>query len=381
MNPVNIRGRQKILIVALRGPTNARRRGGAQDYILNIAAPWVSEGHQVEVLCGQERVASSLLPATETVHGMTVQRVGTPGNRALPIIRQTIRRAATCDVVIESITGFPLMLPLWLRRETRFVAIKHHFEGPTFFSTQGLVKGAYGIVLEEVVQPLVYRATPFVTVSAKTDRELRGKWIRPRAPLAVVPPGISAALHEAHAHVARNAVPTVVYLGALNLGRKRVDHLIQAFREVLRHVPDAQLIICGQGPDEARLRRQAEGLPVRFTGFVSEEEKRRMLCGAWVFASPSQSEGFGITWVEANAYGLPVVGYELGLDTVNDSCARMVPAGNVPALARALIEVLSDESLRQRMQAAAFANARRFDWNVSSRLFMDFLRQHAAARP
>lgn len=374
---MNVRGRQKILIVALRGPTNAQRRGGAQDYILNIAAPWVHQGHQVDVLCGQELVASSLLPATETLHGITVQRVGTPGNRALPIIRHAVRLAATCDVVIENITGFPLMLPLWLQRKKRLVAIKHHFEGPTFFSTQGYVKGAYGIVLEEVVQPLVYRDTPFVTVSTKTARELRGKWIRPRAPLAVVPPGISQALHGAHTDVARNAAPTVVYLGALNLGRKRVDHLIQAFREVLQHVFDAQLIIGGQGPDEARLRRQAAGLPVRFAGFVSEEEKRSMLTGAWVFASPSQSEGFGITWVEANAYGLPVIGYELGLDTVNESCARMVPTGNVSALSRALIEVLSDESLRQRMQAAAFENARRFDWNVSSRQFMDFLQQHA----
>lgn len=372
---MSARGRQKILIVTLRGPTNAQRRGGAQDYILNIAAPWVLEGHRVDILCGQEQVAGSLLPAEEVVAGVRVRRVGTPASRALPIIRNTVRVAANYDIVIENITGFPLMLPLWLGKQTRLVAIKHHFEGSTFFSTQGYVKGAYGIVLEEVVQPLVYRNTPFVTVSAKTDRELRGKWIAPRAPLTIVPPGIPAALHQVQRQVSRNDAPTVVYLGALNLGRKRVDHLIQAFREVLRHVLDAQLIIGGQGPDDAWLRRQADGMPVRFAGFVSEEEKRRMLASAWVFASPSQSEGFGITWVEANAYGLPVVGYELGLDTVNDSCARMVPAGNVSALSRALIELLSDTSLRQRMQAAAFENARRFDWTVSSRRFMDFLQE------
>jgi glycosyltransferase involved in cell wall biosynthesis len=95
----------------------------------------------------------------------------------------------------------------------------------------------------------------------------------------------------------------------LSLGRlvhyKRVDLAIAAAR--LAGVP---LVIAGDGPDRRRLERLA-GPDVRFVGEVSEAEAGRLLetCRAFVFCA---EEDFGITPVEANAHGAPVVAYAQG---------------------------------------------------------------------
>lgn len=364
----------RILIVSLRGPTNAARRGGAQDYIRAVAAPWGRDGHQVTILCAQERLPDGgTPPERETVDGIDVVRLGTPSERARPLVQGARERAASVDAVVENIMAFPLALPWRVPNQTPLVAVKHHFQGATFMRSQGLVRGAIGRFLEDGLQPLAYRNTPLVVPSTMTAEHVYHQWVRYRAPLHVIPPPVSL---PAIPDSPRAESPTILYVGALHLSRKRVDHLLDAFREVLHHVPEAQLIVAGDGPDRAELEKQAEGLPVTFTGFVSDEEKAQLLADAWLFASPSLQEGFGITWIEANAAGLPVVGYRVdGLDTVNESCSIMVPPGDVNALARDITSVLTDAPLRERLASGAKLNAARFDPEAASRAFLGVIEQ------
>lgn len=363
----------KILIISLRGPTNADRRGGSQDYILNISKPWVKAGHQVVILCGQEYVDGKLLPVEESIQDIHVLRVGTAKNRAVPLMKAAAKMARDTDVVIENIMGFPLFTPLYVRHPVKLVAIKHHFEGINFIHSQGWLKGKFGLFLEGVLQPLLYRNTAFVVVSEKTKRELYSKWPGPRGAVAIVPPGIDIPSHRNSAQ--RTSVPSIVYVGALDTGRKRVDHLIEAFKVVGTKVPGASLYIGGRGPDADALVTLATGQAVEFLGFLTDDQKSDLLAKAWVFASPSTSEGFGITWVEANSFGVPVVGYDLGLDTVDDTCSRMVPVGDVNALASALVEILTDRQRWSEMSEAAYRNARRFEWGCSSGQFMEFIKR------
>ncbi|MEM1056686.1 MAG: glycosyltransferase family 4 protein [Bacteroidota bacterium] len=367
----------RVLIVSLRGPTNAARRGGAQDYIRAVASRWVRDGHEVTVLCSQEALPEGgSPPERETVDGLEVVRLGTPADRVGPLVQEVKRRATESDAVVENIMAFPLALPWRLPRRTPLVAVKHHFQGATFVRSQGLVRGTFGRLLEDGLQPLAYRRTPMVVPSAMTAAHVGEQWIGHRAPLHVIPPPI--ALPEIP-ETPRAEAPTILYVGALHLSRKRVDHLLEAFRSILPRVPHARLVIAGDGPDRAALEEQAAGLPVTFAGFISDEEKARLLAEAWVFASPSLQEGFGITWVEANSAGLPVVGYRVdGLDTVNESCAIMVDPGDVSALAGGLAAVLTDADLRQRLGAGARANAERFDPERASREFLGVIEEAVA---
>ncbi|MEL6444801.1 MAG: glycosyltransferase family 4 protein [Bacteroidota bacterium] len=353
-----------ILFASLRGPTHEARRGGAQDYLRFVAGPWAKAGHRVRVLCGFERLSDGTpLPKTEHVDGIEVERVGT-GGRNVRALRNAVREAArTADLVIENIMGFPLLLPWGWPSDTPLVAIKHHFQGATFFRSQGRLRGLVGRTLEDVAQPLVYRRVPMVVPSTMTATHIENQWVRHRAPLEVIPPGIP---QPASTTPTRASAPTILYVGGLHLARKRVDHLLGAFNAVREAVPEAQLWIAGDGPDRTRLEAEA-GPGVTFFGFVSEEEKARLYEQAWVFASPSLQEGFGITWVEANSYGLPVIGYEIaGLHTVDESCALMVEPGDHVALAAGLERVLTDASFRATLAEGGRQNAKRFSWARTS---------------
>lgn len=362
-----------ILIVSLRGPSNANRRGGAQDYIQGIAVPWTKEGHSVKILCGQEKIDGNWLPESEIVDGIDVKRVGTPSQRTRPLIKATKEQLGWANVIIENIMAFPLLLPLWLPQKTSFLAIKHHFQGRTFITSQGVVKGSWGIFLESGVQPLVYRGVPIIANSVETQRQLKNKWIRPSRTVTVIPPGFTFLKGEEE----KFKDPTIFYVGALNTARKKVDELIEAFKQVHAKIPQARLIIAGDGRDRQLLEKMAAGLPIQFLGFISEAEKHRLFRQSWLFASPSVKEGFGITWIEANAHGLPAIVYDLGLDTVNESCAKIVPLGDVQGLAEALLTLLEDEKLRTQMSIAAIENAKRFDWHRSSQHLLKVVTQVA----
>ncbi|MCL1594868.1 MAG: glycosyltransferase family 4 protein, partial [Actinomycetia bacterium] len=105
----------------------------------------------------------------------------------------------------------------------------------------------------------------------------------------------------------------------------------------------------GEGDNRHRLERMAQEAgvadSVNFTGFVSDEELGRLYQSASVFALPSQQEGFGIVYAEAMWHGLPCVGStaDAAVDVVVDGeTGLLIPYGDVPATAEALIRILDD---------------------------------------
>ena len=364
----------EILIASLRGPTNLDKRGGAQDYIRYIFGRFNHKICNITVICSAENFNNEMLPMNEIVNGIKVIRCGSPSNRYFPIVRELNKRIKSADILIENMMGYPLLLPVILNlKKTKlpFLAIKHHYEGKNYFRTQGMFKGFFGIILEECIQPLVYRNIIWVGVSDQTINRISSAWVSPVNKVVKIPPGINSISQESN--INKSSSPLILYFGAIDLGRKRLDHLIEAYEIVQDKIKDTQLVIGGDGPNLNELKKNVDNLNVVFTGFMSEEEKIHYLSKAWIFASPSNSEGFGITWIEANAFGLPVVGYELGLDTVDKNCSIMVEMNNIELLADAIVNLICDETKRKKMSLYAKDNARRFDWDASSNKFYDFI--------
>ena len=104
---------------------------------------------------------------------------------------------------------------------------------------------------------------------------------------------------------------TVVYVGRLDR-RKGIDYLLRAFAVLSEKMPGAYLIIAGEGGQRNHLEQLAKSLDIKnihFSGYVSDEEKRRLMGNADVFCSPALfGESFGIVLVEAMATGAPVIG-------------------------------------------------------------------------
>jgi glycosyltransferase involved in cell wall biosynthesis len=169
----------------------------------------------------------------------------------------------------------------------------------------------------------------------------------------------------------------IAYLGRLE-PYKRVDLLLRAVAARVPRFPELELVVVGRGAEGEALAALASELGiaarVRFTGFVSNAERDASLAKARVCVCPSLKEGWGITVVEANALGVPVVATDApGLrDAVRrDKTGLLVPDGPperfVAGLVDALSQLLPDEPRLSLLSQAAVEWARRFDWDTSAR--------------
>jgi glycosyltransferase involved in cell wall biosynthesis len=169
-------------------------------------------------------------------------------------------------------------------------------------------------------------------------------------------------LPDPNASVPRDHRPTVVSVGRLH-PIKGLDRLIQAHALVLRDVPEALLVIAGPGD---AYRKQLERVAadagvadsVTFPGFISQEEKVRLLRSADVSALLSASEGLPMAALEAMACGTPVVLSEGCHFTEADGRAGIVVPGDPESAARALTELLTDSERREELGAGAAELAR-----------------------
>jgi glycosyltransferase involved in cell wall biosynthesis len=183
----------------------------------------------------------------------------------------------------------------------------------------------------------------------------------------------------------KSPVPQVAYVGRLK-EYKSVDVLINAFALVLAQLPEAKLVIAGDGDDTQRLKKEVAKLNIQkhvsFLGKVSAERKRQILQESWVCVNPSMMEGWGITVIEANACGTPVVASDVpGLrDSVHDrETGILVPHGRADLFAENIALLLKDSNLRRIISRYAFAWAQNFDWRRSSEEFIGAVSDQAYA--
>ena len=176
--------------------------------------------------------------------------------------------------------------------------------------------------------------------------------------------------------------PFLLYAGRIS-PNKNVARIIEAFSALKAELakdgdyPDLKLIIIGdevsQNPDIRRaVIRSGMQHEVRFLGYVSIDVLRVFFDMAEVFVFPSLYEGFGLPPLEAMAHGTPVVASNTSaLPEVVGNAALMVNPENIFEISRALQRVLTDQSLRARLEAAGLEQARRFSWDVSVRRMVE----------
>lgn len=175
----------------------------------------------------------------------------------------------------------------------------------------------------------------------------------------LIPLGIERPPSIAPADRAAFGVPpdalVLVTIGRL-VARKSTAQLVKA----LAHpkLGRAYLIIVGSGPDEAEIRLTAQQYGVtervRLLGHVSDEVKYQALSAADLFVSSSQHEGFGLVFLEAMAFGLPVVCYDEGgqIDFLTSGqTGFVVKLNQLESLSAALVTLAESDELRSRCSA------------------------------
>ncbi|MBI5507467.1 MAG: glycosyltransferase family 4 protein [Deltaproteobacteria bacterium] len=183
----------------------------------------------------------------------------------------------------------------------------------------------------------------------------------------------------------------LLFVGRLEK-RKGLDYLLRAFVKIKSQVPATRLIVVGSG--SARVRRRYARLVERlqledvvFTGYVPDAVLPRYYRTADVFCTPATGhESFGIVLLEGMALGKPIVASNIpgyaGVVTHGRE-GLLVPPKDPSSLARALVFLLMNESLRHEMGARGKATAARYSWKgIAKRLeglYEDVLAKRAAA--
>lgn len=140
---------------------------------------------------------------------------------------------------------------------------------------------------------------------------------------------------------------------------KGADLLIQAIAELSWDFHELQLLLLGSGDDLPRLRQLAQTLRVGERVHFLTEFSRKQLAACYaaadIFALPSAGEGFGLVFLEAMAFGKPVIGTNIGgiPDIVEDGQQGLLIETNVAALSSALRKLLSDRALCLELGARA----------------------------
>ena len=332
----------RIAVFSYGLPTPGEKRGGIEQVAHDLANAFADRGHEVTVFTYDRRppmarYTTSPLPARAFVTSWLGRRVtmGYLGN-----LLALSPGYADADVIVAH--GDSLLLPLLGKPVIRVMHGSAREEARSATSI-GRTVLQYGVYAQELLTARWQRGT--VGVSENTRRSNR--FVR-----RVIPNGVDLSIFRPDP-ARRSAMPSMLFVGTLE-GRKRGRWLLDAFvRDILPSCPEAQLhLVTPPGPE----------LPgVHYHTGATPAELVRLYQSAWVYASPSTYEGFGLPYVEAMACGTPVVA------TPNPGSLEVLADGtwgcvvNDGDFASTVCRVLTDGALRARLGSRALERAAHFD--------------------
>jgi glycosyltransferase involved in cell wall biosynthesis len=334
---------------------------------------WVERGNRVTIVAGQ-------FPGGKDVERfgprLVVHRMGTRATvfpRAILAVLRGVGRDA--DVVLEVINGITFLTPLWLRKPR--VAMLHHVHRELFLEEYPRTGAFLFWVLERLPLRLLYRGTPFLTISRSAREDLVREGI-PRENVTVEYLGVDA---DTFAPAARAPEPRLVFVGRLK-AYKRIELLLH----VVEALPEVTLDVVGEGdhrPDlEAEIDRRGLSSRVQLHGYVDGRRKAELYGRAWVNVTASASEGWSLTVMEAALCGTPSVALAVGglAESIVHGETGLL-AHDTDQLADRVRELVENAELRERLGEAAERRARTFSWDRSATAFLEVLRREAGLAP
>ena len=343
--------------------------GGAELVCDRLAQRLVQDGYRVVLLAA----AVAGRPASESVNGYVVKRRGGQFSvYAWALVWLLLHRRAV-TLVVDSQNGIPFFSPLVLRRTTVCLLLLHHVHQDQFSLYFPRPVAAFGRFLEGPVSRRVYGERAILAVSPSTRQGVR-QILRLRGAITVTPPGWEVTIDLDEQRPAKTTHPSLVSVGRL-VPHKRTDLTIRAFAQLRGQLPDLTLDVVGGGTELDALRRLAEELgvahAVRFRPQCSNEERDAVLAASWLCINASEGEGWGISVIEANALGTPVLAYARpGLrDSIHHGQNGWLIDDDreLAEAAAPLLGSLSDARSRESFVRSCHEWAMRFTWEEMGR--------------
>jgi glycosyltransferase involved in cell wall biosynthesis len=340
--------------------------GGAETHCHEIFKRLALWGHEV-TLCSCKIDGRT---DNEITDGIIIRRTGSRNLFNVAVVRKYLKefRYEKFDIVIDDVNKIPFYTPLFVKEP--LLGISHHFFGKSIYKEVDFVSASY-VYLSELLVNQIYRKTPFAVVSESTRQEFLERGFAPSL-FTLIPNALNHS--EFPMQVGQKAShPVITYFSRIKK-YKSPDHLLYAFNLIKETIPTAELWYMGAGDFTPELKRIAIELGiesrVKFFGRVSNEDKITLLTKSHLVVNTSIKEGWGITNIEANACGTPVLSANVpGLrDSVSVGLSGdLYEYGNIEQLSDKILNIITDSTLLQTLSDGAVTWAKTFSWDDSAR--------------
>jgi len=339
--------RLRLAMFSYRLPVGGERRGGIERAAHTLADGLARRGHEVTVFTHDPRPAGAAydvcaLPWKSFVETWIGRRatMGYLGNvlAIIPDYREFDAVVMHGDSLLAPLTGRPVLRVMHgsARREAQSA------------TSIGRYLLQYGVYAQELLT--AFWQDPVVAVSENARQD--NLYIR-----YVLPHGVDDTIFNPQPSL-RAPEPSILFVGSLD-GRKRGKFLLDGFLNQIQEChPSATLTMVGaNGPPHAG---------VTYKTGVSDAQLADLYRRAWVYASPSTYEGFGLPYLEAMACGTPVVASENpgSVEVLDAGVCGLLPADD--DFARIVSELLGDETRRSALRTAGLSRAK--DYSLSRML-------------
>ncbi len=339
--------------------------GGIGTLTLQLSRELAALGHDVTVIA--PRIGDmDKEDASEPVHVVRFRGYGLGWLRFFPLYiaaRGYLRKA---DVILSINVAYGGVIGLLSRKP--YLTFAYAYEFLKFRDTplaQRLLRRVYANAWR-IVAISQYTRDQLTAFGAPRER------IEIVYPGATLPPPVEAsAVHDIRRRQVLGDGPVILSVGRL-IERKNQIALVEAMPTILERHPDAMLVLAGRGPTLSRIARRAGELGIRdhvaLPGKVDDAELAALYATAAVFALPCKDagdghvEGFGLVFVEAGAYGKPVVaGRGGGVEdaVIDGETGLLIDPDDPNAIAEASLKFLDDPEFAARVGAAGKARVER----------------------
>jgi glycosyltransferase involved in cell wall biosynthesis len=356
---------RRIQIVAWRDLDDPEA-GGSELHADRVATRWAAAGLDVEL-------RTSMVPGEARATRRNGYQVVRWGGRyqVFPqvMVEGLLGRRGPPDAVVDIWNGLPFFSPVWFRGPR--LTILHHVHGEMWRMVLRNSVATVGDTVERYLAPLLYHRSTVATLSASSREEIIDRLHLPASHVHVVEPGIDARYTPGGC---RSDVPLVVAVGRL-VPVKRYEVLFAALAEAHRRIPSMRAVIVGEGYERPDLEavRHALGADdyVEMRGRVDDAGLLELYRSAWVVASSSLREGWGMTLTEAAACGTPAVATDIAghRDAVVQGVTGLL-ARDERSLGCEIANVLGDAALRESLAKGALERSKTLRWErTAARLF------------
>ena len=251
----------------------------------------------------------------------------------------------------------------------------------TNHSRYDLITQAYLPILPESISEAAfkaylspfYRACDLIIVPSQSMCKVLADQFGINSPVEIIPNGVDLTPYRAgnqpidrtmFGFSTNNVIST--YVGRLS-PEKNLSLLIRAFYGVAMTYDHVRLLIVGDGPDRENLEAQVKHMnidnKVHFTGMVDYKDIPSYLATCDIFVTPSISETFGLSTIEAMAAGLPVLGVDApgSRDIIEDGITGLTTPDDVAVFTAKLILLSTDHGLRKKMGKQALLLSKKYD--------------------